>query len=121
MALIRETGEMDHEFLDTSHLIGSQALTDGLKGTNEAIGPDISRENGSRPSWDLRPGLLIGLTNNTEREGCTMNALVVSSNSLAMLFEHGELVLNYRKIADHIRGITILCHQLERHLLTSTA
>jgi hypothetical protein len=29
--------EMDHEFMDTGHLIGGQALTDGLKGTNEAI------------------------------------------------------------------------------------
>src|SRR5258708_20335771 len=48
-----------------------------------------------------------------------MNALVVSSNGLAMLFEHRELVLKCRLIGDHITYITISCHQLERHLLTS--
>src|SRR5579864_5385320 len=112
---------MDHEFLDTSHLIGSQALTDGLKGPDEAIGPDISRENATRPSWDQSPGLLIGLTNETEREGCSMNALVVSSNGLAMPFEHRELVLQCPRIGDHITDIPISCHQLERHLLTSPA
>src|SRR5260370_35243027 len=85
--------EMDHEFLDTGHLIGSQALTDGLKGTNEAIGPDISRENATRPFWDQSPGLLIGLTNETERPGWPMDALVLSSNGLAMPFKHRELVL----------------------------
>lgn len=51
------------------------------------------------PIWDQSPGLLICLTNDTEREGGTMNALVVSSNGLAMLFEHRELVLQHRKIA----------------------
>ncbi len=50
-----------------------------------------------------------------------MNALVVSSNGLAMLFEHRELVLKCRLIGDHITDITISCHQLERHLLTASA
>src|SRR5260370_33325918 len=50
-----------------------------------------------------------------------MNALVVSSNGLAMLFEHRELVLKCRLIGDHITNITISCHQLERHLLTASA
>ena len=34
---VKEIREMDHEFLNTSCLIGSQTLADGLKGTNEAI------------------------------------------------------------------------------------
>ena len=46
-----------------------------------------------------------------------MNALVVSSNSLAMLFEYRELALECRKIAQHITGIGILGHQFERDLL----
>ena len=50
-----------------------------------------------------------------------MNALVVSSNGLTMLFEHRELVLKCRRIGGHITDIPISCHQLERHLLTSPA
>src|SRR5258708_28671867 len=113
--------QSDYEFLDTSCLIGSQALTNGLHGTNETIGPDISRENATRPSWDQSPGLLIGLSNDTVGQSCAMNALVVSSNGFAMLFEHRQLVLECRRIADQITRIAILCHQLERHLLTASA
>ncbi len=37
------------------------------------------------------PGPLIGLTNDTECQGTPMNALIVSSNGLAMLFEPANL------------------------------
>src|SRR5258708_31073903 len=50
-----------------------------------------------------------------------MNALVVSSNGLAMLFEHRELVLKCRLIGDHITYITISCHQVERRVLSASA
>src|SRR5262249_13077854 len=113
--------EMDRQFLGTSSLIGSKALPDGLQGANETIGPNISRENGTRPSGDLSPGLLIGLTHDTERQGSTVNTLIVSSNGQAMFFEHRELVPEFRRITDQITRIAIESHQFERHLLTASA
>src|SRR5260370_29376514 len=49
-----------------------------------------------------------------------MNTLVITSNGLAMLFEHGKLLLHGGRIITHVAGIGILRHQLERHLLTIT-
>src|SRR5260370_37286527 len=69
---IREIREMDHEFLDTGHLIGSQALTDGLKVTNEAICTAIYMEYGHRPSIDQSPCLLDGLSHEQYSELSTL-------------------------------------------------
>ncbi len=82
--LMRCVRKTDHEFLDTSGLIGGETLADGLHGANETICPNISRENVTRLSWDLSPGPLIGITNETECQGCPMNALVVSPGGLAI-------------------------------------
>src|SRR5712692_2196310 len=49
-----------------------------------------------------------------------MNTLVITSNSLAMLFEHRKLLLHAGRIITHVAGIGVLRHQLERHLLTVT-
>src|SRR5260370_12261365 len=49
-----------------------------------------------------------------------MNTLVITSHGLAMLFEHGKLLLHGGRIITHVAGIGILRHQLERHLLTIT-
>src|SRR5260221_9490239 len=49
-----------------------------------------------------------------------MNTLVITSHGLAMLFEHGKLLLYAGRIITHIAGISVLRHQLERHLLTVT-
>ncbi len=77
-------------YLNTSSLHNERSsevanpLADGLHGANETICPNISRENVTRLSWDLSPGPLIGITNETECRGCTMNALVVSPGGLAI-------------------------------------
>src|SRR5216684_7971434 len=49
-----------------------------------------------------------------------MNALVITSHGLAMLFEHGKLLLHGGRIITHVAGIGVLRHQLERHLLAIT-
>src|SRR5713101_7490862 len=49
-----------------------------------------------------------------------MNTLVIRSHGLAMLFEHGKLLLYAGRIITHVAGIGVLRHQLERHLLTVT-
>src|SRR6266851_5895363 len=46
-----------------------------------------------------------------------MNTLVITSHGLAMLFEHGKLLLYASRIISHVAGIGVLRHQLERHLL----
>src|SRR5258706_10836711 len=46
-----------------------------------------------------------------------MNTLVITSHGLAMLFEHGKLLLHAGRVIAHIAGIGVLRHQLERHLL----
>src|SRR5712692_2482337 len=47
-----------------------------------------------------------------------MNTLVITSHGLAMLFEHGKLLLHAGRIITHIASVGVLRHQLERHLLT---
>jgi hypothetical protein len=42
---LRQIEKSDHEFLHTSGFIGCKALSDRVDGPNEAIGPDITREN----------------------------------------------------------------------------
>jgi hypothetical protein len=118
---LRCVKEADHEFLDTSRLIGSQTLPNRLKGSNETIRLDVwVWGNEGSPSWDQSVGLLIGITKNTEREGCPMNALIFASNRLTVCSHHVKLVLNGCNIALHITGICILGHQFERHPLPAS-
>src|SRR6266568_895712 len=56
---LRGVKEADHEFLDTSRLIGSQTLPNRLKGSNETIRLDVwVWGNEGSPSWDQSVGLL---------------------------------------------------------------
>src|SRR5258706_12444800 len=47
-----------------------------------------------------------------------MDALVITSYGLAMVFEHSKLLLHGGRIITHIAGVGMLRHQLERPLLT---
>src|SRR5207302_3222268 len=46
-----------------------------------------------------------------------MNALLITSHTLAMLFEHSKFLLHGGRIIAHVTGISVLRDQLERHFL----
>src|SRR5579862_7829403 len=112
--------ENDLQFLHANCFVGCYTLADGINVANKGI-IDKTSTAGSPRFWDQSQRLLISIANNTVRPYRTMNAVVISSNGLAMPFEHRELVLQSGQITRHVTGITILCHQLERHILTATA
>src|SRR3989442_7158957 len=49
-----------------------------------------------------------------------MNALVIPPYSLAMLFEHSQLLFHAGGVITHVAGIGVLRHQLERHFFAIT-
>src|SRR5216683_3049358 len=50
-----------------------------------------------------------------------MNALVITSHSFAMLFEHGKLLFHGGRIITHVAGIAVLRHQFQRDFLAAAA
>src|SRR5260370_1899254 len=46
--------------------------------------PNTSSKTATRLSWGLSPGPLIGITNDTQCRGCTMNSFLVSPGGLAI-------------------------------------
>src|SRR5262249_27234409 len=49
-----------------------------------------------------------------------MNALVVTSHTLAMVLEDSQLLLHRARISAYVAGVGLLCHQFERPLLATT-
>src|SRR5581483_11305025 len=50
-----------------------------------------------------------------------MNAFVITSNSLAMLFEHGKLLLHAGRVVAYVTGIPVLRYQFQRDFLAAAA
>jgi hypothetical protein len=106
------------QFLYANRLVRCKTLANRIGSANKAIIENIPTP-GFQLIRDQSLGLLIGISNDTERSCRTVNAIVVAPDSLAMLFEHREFVLKRGKITRHVTGIAVLRHQFQRDLLTT--
>src|SRR5258708_26921587 len=124
--LLRETldciqsldfGESEEQLLHSRFLVCRDPLADRRRTANQRSTAIASFQC----VRNFRLSLLICILHDADRPSCTMNTLIVASNSLAMFLEHRELVRNCSEVAKHVTGITILRHELERDLLTTAS
>src|SRR5258708_29082527 len=111
-------GEIDDDLLRSGLLDLLQTLANSCGRPHQCLFAEAPGRDIAPVDFRLLHRLLVRLGNGTVEHDIAPDLIIVAPNRLTMLLDHAKLADQALVIqVPDITGITVLCHQLQRHLL----